>query len=105
MNPNLRDAFWRVVRECLTRFHHLTEVDARDRVSLFRQHLDDAPADVPTDMVYHAEPFDVACNLAGNELDRIAFAKEYEELLDRHFHDTVRPPITREYAPGYVPGV
>jgi hypothetical protein len=33
-------------------------------------------------MVYHDEPFNVACGIAGRELDRFGIIDEYERLLD-----------------------
>ena len=49
---------------------------------------------MPTELFYHAEPFDVACNLAGNELDVKDFAEAYLELRD----GTTRGQKTRRRA-------
>jgi len=32
-------------------------------------------------MVYHDEPFNIACDIAGRDLDRFAVIDEYERLL------------------------
>jgi hypothetical protein len=85
MNPELRESFWAAVRECLIHFHRVPPSEAAGKVSSLRQRLAEAPAGSLSDMIYHAEPFDVACDLAGEPLDRTKFAGEYEEILDRYF--------------------
>jgi hypothetical protein len=47
-------------------------------------------------MVYHAEPFDVACDLAGKQLDRVEVEAEYMELLGRTVRRTSRVPMVRQ---------
>jgi hypothetical protein len=35
-------------------------------------------------MFYHSEPFEVACNLAEQQLDLSKHREEYEEILRQH---------------------
>jgi|GEM_PF-1247397 len=96
MIAETQESFWAAVRECLVRFHQLPDLAAVRKVAEFRSRLDEAPPGVPLDMVYHAEPFDVACDLAGNQLDRAAMETEYLELLDRTARRSSRVPIVRQ---------
>ena len=95
MSPEARDAYWNVVRECLTRFHGLSECEAVRRM---REHVEDlrqAPEGLPMEIVYNVEPFDVACDLAEQELDWDLFKDEYLSMLSRHFPPVVPPPPPR----------
>jgi len=78
------EAFWEVTRDCLIRFHGLAPADATARVAKLRADLD--AVQLPGDpMIYHDEPFNVACNLARRELDRFVpeVAEEYYRMLER----------------------
>ncbi len=80
------EAFWEVTRDCLIRFHGLSPAEAIGRVAGLRADLD--AVQLPGDpMIYHDEPFNVACGLARQELDRFvpAVAEEYYRMLDRPF--------------------
>jgi hypothetical protein len=80
------EAFWEVTRDCLIRFHGLSPADAVGRVAALRVDLD--AVQLPGDpMIYHDEPFNVACGLARQELDRFVpeVAEEYYRMLDRPF--------------------
>ncbi len=83
MIPDLEvDAFWAATVECLVRFHGHTYADARAGVAGFRDRISRAPVSRPDEMVYHDEPFNVACDIAGRELDRFAVMHEYDRILD-----------------------
>ena len=78
------EEFWEVTRDCLIRFHGLSPTDAVGRVARLRTDLD--AVQLPGDpMIYHDEPFNVACGLARQELDRFVpeVAEEYYRMLDR----------------------
>lgn len=80
------EAFWEVTRDCLIQFHGLAPADAAGRVATLRADLD--AVELPGDpMIYHDEPFNVACNLARRELNRFEpkVAREYERMLERPF--------------------
>ncbi|HEX8904227.1 MAG TPA: hypothetical protein VF771_05255 [Longimicrobiaceae bacterium] len=101
MIMDLQESFWSAVRGCLVRFHRLSEIEAVRKVAEFRCRLEEAPPGVPLDMIYHAEPFDVACDLAGNHLDRSEVETEYIDLLDSTARHSSRPPIVRHAAGEY----
>lgn len=75
-----KDAFWRVVEDCLVEIHGWPPRQARDRAGELRAHVESIPFGLSPDMVYHAEPFDVALDLAGVE----AGAVDYEDAWQRH---------------------
>ena len=76
------DAFWAATVECLVRYHGYTHEDARGGIAQFRERISRARISDPEKMVYHDEPFNVACDIAGRELDRFGIIDEYERLLD-----------------------
>ena len=79
-----RDEFWRIVAECLVKFHRVPHRTARSRTHRLRERIESAPRGISTTIFYHSEPFDVACDLAEKELDFIRFRERYECLLKQH---------------------
>jgi hypothetical protein len=79
-----KDCFWRVVEDCLVEFHQLARPDAQTQSKQLRAILDQPPPGVTRTAVYHSEPFDVACNVAGRELDLSNYRGRYEAILQRH---------------------
>lgn len=81
-----RDAFWMAVEDCLVEIHHLARGEARKRAGDLRADLGQPPPglDVDEEAIYHAEPFDVACDLAGQPLDLAQYRAQYEPILNRH---------------------
>ncbi|HEX8213627.1 MAG TPA: hypothetical protein VF584_25885 [Longimicrobium sp.] len=80
------EAFWEVTQDCLIQFHGLSPADAAARVTALREDLD--AIDLPGEpMIYHDEPFNVACGLARRELNRFEpeVAEEYYRMLNRPF--------------------
>jgi hypothetical protein len=101
------EAFWEVTRDCLIRFHGLAPADAAGRVATLRADLD--AVQLPGDpMIYHDEPFNVACGLARRELDRFEpeVAEEYYRMLNRPFPvlDEVDAMAVRERPAQYGAG-
>jgi hypothetical protein len=79
-----KDMFWKVVEECLITIHGLTKPEAYRRSLDLRTRIEAAPAGMSSDIFYHAEPFDVACDIAGNQLDVSQYRQQYEPILHRH---------------------
>jgi hypothetical protein len=79
-----KNAFWSVVEDCLVEIHKLPLVDARGRVSKLRSQIDHPPLGLSGDVIYHDEPFDVACDLAGNHLGLASHRNQYDGILQRH---------------------
>jgi hypothetical protein len=93
MTAEMQESFWSAVRGCLVSFHGLSDIEAVRSVAEFRSRLEEAPPGVPLDMIYHAEPFDVACDLAGRQLDWAEVRSEYLDLLDRTAKHAWRVPL------------
>jgi hypothetical protein len=79
------EAYWEVTRDCLIQFHGLRPEEARLRVPSLRERLARTGVPMAEEMIYHDEPFYVACDLAGAELDPFKFDAEYQRLLERPF--------------------
>lgn len=90
-------AFWDTVRDSLIELHGLSSADAARRVLGLRQRLNDRPTDNTLDIIYHAEPFDVACNLAEHEIRWEDHQAAYRAISDRHQATVrVRRPISSQ---------
>ena len=75
--------FWATVEDCLVQFHHLEREAAAEKVTALWRRLPKSEGTDPSfdDMIYHAEPWYIACNLAGKELPLPQYHSEYEGLL------------------------
>jgi hypothetical protein len=84
IDARARDAFWGAVVDCLEQFHGKSKPDAQALANDLRARVERPPPGIDGDLIYHAEPFDVACNLAGVELDPDSYRRPYELILRRH---------------------
>ena len=76
-----QDHFWNVVRECIQKFHAGCAAGALAAATRLRQQVNRMPLE-QMELFYHAEPFEVACDLADNPLDVKAHLDEYLALRD-----------------------
>ncbi len=83
MTPEEKKDYWLVVRECLVAFHGLKRTDASARVKFYGARMDSAEPQIASDIFYHNEPFDIACDIAERNvpMDAALFAK-YEQILE-----------------------
>jgi hypothetical protein len=78
--------FWTAVEDCLVTFHGLTQCEAAGRVTGFWRRLPntvDHSEPTFSDMIYHAEPWQIACNLAEKDLPIADHEPKYREILKR----------------------
>jgi hypothetical protein len=61
-----------------------------------RSSLSEAHPGLRTEMVFHAEPFDIASRIADNSLSRFDFEEEYAAMMDAAFPARPRPLAARE---------
>jgi hypothetical protein len=78
--------FWATVEQCLIIFHNLDHIKAAEKVtSLWRRlpHSAGREDGEPSfdDMIYHGEPWYIACDLAGREIALEQYRPAYESLL------------------------
>lgn len=100
MNAVLANRFWLAVRDCLIEFHNFQSEKAADTVMGLCSRVSEL--DIPAsstdhsrhnndqavglkDMIYHAEPWSIACNVTGKELplDECRW-QQYQQILGRH---------------------
>jgi hypothetical protein len=83
MTQKEKDSYWLVVRECLVAFHDQKRLIANAHVNFYRARIDSAEPRIASDIFYHNEPFDIACDIAGRDLlmNEDLFAK-YERILE-----------------------
>jgi len=89
VQPNLTSRFWSVVEDCLVDFHHLERKLAAEKVTTLWTKLPGGPepnGQQPSldDIIYHAEPWYIACNLAGHELRISDNESGYREILRKN---------------------
>lgn len=76
-------SFWDAIQEFLVRIHGKTYEEAFNIVVDHKRKLGEAGRDVLA-IAYHENPFHLACDLAGNEMDAQAYIDVYREILVRH---------------------
>src|SRR4051794_27420507 len=73
-----RTAYWGTVEDCLVRFHCHPKPTAHGKTNALRRRMDNPPS-TTSQLIYHQEPFYIACEIAG-----IHEVGEQERLLTRH---------------------
>jgi len=78
--------FWAAVEDCLVTFHHCERKAAAEKVTGLWRRLPKGPSaecEEPSleDMIYHSEPWYIACNLAQEELSLTHHQAAYESIL------------------------
>lgn len=84
LDPRAKDSFWQVVADCLMEFHLLDPGSAQAETIALRQRIEQSPLGICGDVIYHDEPFDVACDIAGKKLDLARHRHRYDLILRRH---------------------
>ena len=78
---NWEKAYWSVVAECLRVFHGRTLATA-EAIVLAQWMITEK---TPESLVYHLDPFEVACGLARHQLDVEDHDRAYQDIRDRYF--------------------
>jgi hypothetical protein len=68
---DFKDLFWTRVRDCLVQIHGFDSTRAEKECKQYSNKFPSSPDDEPS-LVYHLEPFDLACDIAG---EKISFTK------------------------------
>jgi|1186.fasta_scaffold210842_2 hypothetical protein len=92
MVPAKRRRYWAVVEDSLVEIHGLTKREARQRISLLLKDLASAPPEIDTEIIYHAEQFAIANDLAGQQLDRAKYTDVYHRIVLRHYGVALQNP-------------
>jgi hypothetical protein len=78
--------FWSAVQDCLVEFHQFDRERAAENVTAAWRRIPWEQERKPThpsfdDMIYHAEPWSIACNLAGNDFPIGPNEPQYRQIL------------------------
>ena len=79
--------FWAAVEDCLVTFHQLNHCEAAEKVTRLGRRLPTALDDSNpafSDIIYHAEPWQIACNLVDHDLPIAGHQPAYQALLIRN---------------------
>ena len=79
--PDAQDEFWEIVQDCLLEFHHFDKLTTQIKVSQFRKSLESLSAS-QLELLYHSEPFEVACDIAHQSLDMNTHLDRYLSIRD-----------------------
>lgn len=82
IEEKVKSAFWDVVIECLVQFHSLPLEQARQMTMALSIGIGNPPLGLSSEMFYHSEPFDVACDLAKNPLQISQYRGKYNQILE-----------------------
>ena len=77
-------AFWSVVADSLKEFHGKAADESARLVRSLRSRMEQPPPGIDGDLIFHAEPFDVACDLAQSRLEIRDHREAYDSLLRRY---------------------
>jgi hypothetical protein len=81
-----KDAFWKAVADCLVTFHSLPTQQASEQCGSLRQQIESDPklSSDECELIYHDDPFWLACQMAGKMLDVTKHEKTYDRILADH---------------------
>jgi hypothetical protein len=77
-----KDNYWRVVIECLVRFHQCPRAKAQSAVANYKVCLGSRLKKSELDLIYHEEPFAIANEIADECLDISQKRAAYEAILE-----------------------
>ena len=77
-------SFWKVVANCLVDFHNFKDKQAKKAVMNYRKNLKNSLTKSSFELVYHEEPFALANDIAGVQLDIAKYRKIYLSILNHH---------------------
>jgi hypothetical protein len=81
------NSFWELVTDCLVTFHGIERTEAEGTVRTFIGELVSLNGLPDDDIVYHNEPFNLACDLARNDVavddDVLARYRALQDSSDR----------------------
>jgi hypothetical protein len=70
MSKAAKEYYWAAVAGCLVWMHHVPKRKSLNMAAAYRARLEKIVGKSPaSDIIYHEEPFDVACALAHNEVE------------------------------------
>jgi hypothetical protein len=79
-----KNKFWGAVEDCLVEFHGLSISQSHQMSNMLYERIESPPQGISNDVFYHADPFDVACDLAEYQLDISETRSQYDKILNRH---------------------
>ena len=93
VGTTLTAGFWGAVEDCLIEFHHIPRNDAAQKVTDLWRRLANITSTKSSssecqpafdDMIYHEEPWYLACNLANEEIPLEPYREAYEQILKQN---------------------
>jgi hypothetical protein len=79
------EPYWKTVEDCLVELHHMKRHEAQRKLSALRLDVESVPPGRGRDIFYHIEEFDLACGVAGQELDLKQYRDAYDQIVIRHY--------------------
>ncbi len=79
-----RNEFWKVVERCMIELLDIPPEKARTSWVELSRHVESVPNELASEIFFHAEPYDVACDLAGVEPTFSQHRSAYHQILAQH---------------------
>ena len=82
----IMNGFWEAVDQCLVEFRGFSKADAHAESAAYRARLARPVSGLPDDWgasICQEEPFHVACDLAGKQLDLLKVWPKYDRMMDQ----------------------
>lgn len=73
--------YWETVRQCLQQLHGFSPTRAQAAVREYRKEIKEKDFE---NAVYHEEPYETSCDIAGVESDSVGQWAKYKEIADRY---------------------
>jgi hypothetical protein len=80
--------YWKTTEDCLVEFHGFSRTSAIASTDGYRIRLDEAAKEAGPewmeDLVFHQDPFNLACDLTGNDLPWDEHRTAYQRIMARN---------------------
>jgi hypothetical protein len=77
--------YWNVVEDCLVELHGLSRREAKRELADLHARRDRIPPGIDRDIIYHEEPFNLACKVLGRDLSSEKYRRRYNQIIERHY--------------------
>lgn len=76
-----RKEYWNQVFQCLIQFHNYNETNAKSEITKYKRRFPINSMEPEFDLIYHIEPFRLACRITGKKLSVKDYAEDYQKIL------------------------
>jgi len=82
MQEKSEQSYWATVKDCLRELHSFTPTKANNQIREYRKQIEALSIE---SAIYHDEPYEVACDIAGVSSENRADWERYQIIRKAHF--------------------